>query len=128
MGIKICIVDDESSVIHTVKYGLENSDANFEIIGIENGKKFFEWLEKSSPPDLVLLDIMMPKMNGWEIHRRLQERMEWKDIPVIFLSATADATSKLIGGMYSQDFIEKPFTIPDLKQRIDKVLQRKSEK
>lgn len=121
---KIIVVDDEPGVIHTVKYGLESLDKELEIIGVDSGKHFFEILSQHPLPDLVILDIMMPEMNGWEIHHRLKQHVEWKKIPIIFLTATEDKTSKKIGGMYSEDFIEKPFTLPQLKQRVDMVLKK----
>ena len=121
---RIFIVDDEPGVIYTVKNGLEALDTELEITGFESGVKFFELLQESPNPDLILLDIMMPEMNGWEVHKRLKENLDWKDIPIIFLTATKDNTSKFIGGIYSEDFVEKPFNIPELKQRIDKILKK----
>jgi len=119
----ILVVDDEPGVTHTLKYGLESLDTNYKVVCVESGKKCFEMLENSQKPDIILLDIMMPEMNGWEIQKKLQERIEWRDIPIIFLTATADPTSKKIGSIIGKDFIEKPCKIPDLKQRIDAILK-----
>ena len=121
---RIFIVDDEPGVIYTVKNGLEAIDTELEITGFKSGEEFFELMQESPTPDLILLDIMMPEMNGWEVHKRLKENLEWKNIPIIFLTAAKDKTSKVIGGIYSEDFVEKPFKIPELKQRIDKVLKK----
>jgi two-component system alkaline phosphatase synthesis response regulator PhoP len=118
----IFIVDDDPGVRYTVKTGLESIDEEINVVSLEKGTDFFELLEKKEIPDLILLDIMMPEMNGWEIQRRLRERVEWRRIPIVFLSAIEDRTSKKIGDLTSEDFIEKPFTIPDLKKRIDKIL------
>ena len=63
---KIIIVDDEPDVIYSIKEGLEN---DFEIKGTTSGKQFFQTLE-SYMPDIILLDIMMPEMNGWEIIKK----------------------------------------------------------
>jgi len=120
----VIIVDDESSVRYTVKQGLETLDQEFNVICIENGEEFLRLLKDNLVPDIILLDIMMPEMNGWEIQKRLKDNLEWKSIPIIFLTATSDDTSKMIGSMLVEDFIGKPFDIKDLKERIDKILQK----
>lgn len=74
-------------------------------------------------PDLILLDIMMPGMNGWEVQRRLKENILWRNIPIVFLTAVGDPTSKVIGNITSKDCIEKPFKITDLKRRLDQILK-----
>lgn len=117
---KIMIVDDDRGVIHTVKTGLE-SFTDYEVTGAEGGLKCFEILKEGLIPDLILLDIMMPDMKGWEVLNRLRDNPHWKDIPIIFLTAKTDDFSKAFGGSVSEDYIEKPFKLPDLKARIDKV-------
>ena len=119
----VVIVDDEPSVRYTVEQGLESLDPEINVVSVESGEKFFELLESNLIPDLILLDIMMPDMNGWEVQRRLNEKLEWRSIPIVFLTATGDITSKKIGRMISEDYIEKPFKILELKQRIDTILQ-----
>ena len=90
MRKKILIVDDESDVILTVKTGLEDLDQTYEIMGVTSGKECFELLNKGYQPDLILLDIMMPIVNGWEVQRRLKENSTWRTIPILFLTAVAD--------------------------------------
>jgi CheY-like chemotaxis protein len=124
MAKTILIVDDEPGVTHTVKYGLEGLDDSYKVIAVDSGEKCLEFLENNQIPDLILLDIMMPEMNGWEVQKRLQGNINWKNIPIIFLTATADPTSKKIGEMSSEGFIEKPCKIPELKQKIDEILKR----
>ncbi len=119
----IFIVDDEPGVTHTIKYGLESLDADCKVICVESGKRCFELLEKNQIPDLILLDIIMPEMNGWEVQKKLQGRIEWKKIPIIFLTATGDPTSKKIGSIIGEGYIEKPCKITELRQRIDKILK-----
>jgi two-component system alkaline phosphatase synthesis response regulator PhoP len=67
---------------------------------------------------------MMPETDGWTLFAKLKERKEWSDIPIIFLTAKTDDYSKGFGKISAQDYIEKPFEIKDLKERIDKVLSR----
>ena len=68
MTKKVMVVDDDLGVIYTVKHGMESPDGDYEIITVDSGKKCFELLEKNQIPDLILLDIMMPGMSGWEVH------------------------------------------------------------
>lgn len=124
MKKKIMIVDDDPDIIFTIKDNFENSYGNeYEVICADSGKQCLELLENNRMPDLILLDIMMPEMNGWEVQRRLQKKSEWRNIPVIFLTAVADNTSKKIGSITGKDYIEKPYEIKDLKKRIDKALK-----
>jgi CheY-like chemotaxis protein len=115
---KIIVVDDEPDVIYSIKEGLGNI---FEIIGVNSGKQLFQTLE-SSIPDLILLDIMMPEMNGWQVLKRLKESEGLKKIPVIIISARKDKTAKKAGSFYADDYIEKPFSIEDLKIKINEIV------
>ena len=120
----ILVVDDEPSVRYTVKHGLEGLDKEYAVVSVSSGDECFEFLEQHDLPDLILLDLMMPEMNGWEVQRRLKEHWAWRSVPVVFLTAIEDRTSKTIGSITSEDYIEKPFTIPRLKERIDRILRK----
>jgi CheY-like chemotaxis protein len=123
---KIMIVDDEQDQIFSVKTGFEIAyPKEYEIIGAENGKKCFELLEKNVKPDLILLDIMMPDMDGWEVFDKLRANQKYKKIPVIFLTARSDGLAANAGSMIADDYIEKPVSINELKSRIDKILKAK---
>ncbi|MCK5258624.1 MAG: response regulator, partial [Thermoplasmatales archaeon] len=89
-----------------------------------SGRECFELLKKGQIPDLILLDVMMPKMNGWDVFTKLKETPEWRGISVVFLTAKIDPYSKGFGTLLANDFIEKPFEISNLKERIDNVLDR----
>ena len=119
----VMIVDDESDVRYTIKHGLETVDPEYKVICVESGKKLLELLKKKQIPDLILLDLMMPEMNGWEVQQKLRESQEWRLIPLVFITAVGDPTSKRIGHMSSDGFIEKPMKISELKQRLDKILK-----
>jgi len=126
---KIMLVDDEQDQIFTIKTGFEQEyPKEYEIIGVESGKKCFEQLEKNVIPDLILLDIMMPDMNGWEVFDKLRAHQSWKNIPVIFLTARSDALAANAGSMIAEDYIEKPIGVKELKTRIDNVLQKAKKK
>ena len=122
MGKKtIIVVDDNPDVILSVKHGLEEIDKNFQILGVESGEKCLELLE-TEIPDLILLDIMMPGMSGWKTFDKIKENEHWKQIPVVFLTARTDRVAKNAGGFLAEDYIEKPFNIEDLHQRIKTVI------
>ena len=121
---KIMIVDDNPDIILSIKGGLEVIENDYEIISAESGEKCLELLKNNEIPDLILLDIMMPKMSGWETFDKLKENASWTKIPVIFLTARTDRVAKNAGGFLGDDYIEKPFEIAELKKRIDEITNR----
>jgi len=126
---KIMLVDDEQDQIFSIKTGfVEYYQNRYEIIPAENGKKCFELLEKNVIPDLILLDIKMPEMSGWEVFDKLRANQKWKNIPVIFLTARSDGLATSAGAMIADDYIEKPIEINELKTRIDNVLNKAKKK
>ena len=70
---KVMVVDDDSGVIYTVKHGIEGLDKNYEIISANSGKKCLELLQENKIPDIILLDIMMPDMSGWETYQKIKQ-------------------------------------------------------
>ena len=118
---KILVVDDDLDIRYSIKEGFFTE---YDIKTAESGKKCFRYLE-SEIPDLILLDIMMPEINGWEVIKRLKENYKWKDIPVIIITSSCDNIVEKTGRFYADDLIEKPFTINDLKKRIDNILYKK---
>jgi DNA-binding response OmpR family regulator len=122
MGKKIIVVDDNPDVILSVKHGIEEIDKDFQIQGVESGEKCLELLE-TEIPDLILLDIMMPGMSGWKTFDKIKENEKWKQIPVVFLTARTDRVAKNAGGFLAEDYIEKPFNIEDLHNRIKSVIK-----
>ena len=123
---KIMIVDDEEDQLFCLKTGFEELfKHNYKIISVSSGKNCFDLLEKKIIPDIIILDIMMPEMNGWEVFDKLKANKEWKDIPVIFLTARSDEFAENAGGLIADDFIEKPIDIKDLANRIENILKKK---
>lgn len=122
---KIMLVDDEKDQIYFIKTSFENLfGKEYTIIPVESGEKCFELLQKKEIPHLILLDIMMPKMNGWEVFDRLRANPAWKDIPIIFLTARTDEFAEHAGALIAEDYVKKPIEIKELKTRIDNVLKR----
>lgn len=125
---KILVVDDEPMIITSIKAGLESIGADYEVIGVNSGRECFDILEKGEKPDLILLDIMIPDMNGWKIHDKLKARdSPYNDIPIIFLTAADNEDYREVGSWFGEDYIEKPFDIMDLKESIDRVLNKQKQ-
>ena len=121
--IKIMAVDDNKDVLFSIKEGL-NSISDYEVQTASSGEKCINALEEGNIPNLILMDIMMPEMDGWELTTKIKRNEDWKDIPIIFLTAKTDDLSKGLGSLTSEDYVEKPFEILDLKERIDTVLKK----
>jgi DNA-binding response OmpR family regulator len=124
---KILIIDDNPMILFSVKEGLEEKFDTFEVDGAKGGNECFELLNQGKIPDLILLDIMMPGMSGWDVYAQLQENETWKKIPIIFLTAKTDDYSKGFGKLVSEDYVEKPFELDELAQRIEEALDKKGE-
>jgi CheY-like chemotaxis protein len=118
---KILVVDDNPEILYSIK---ECFFTEYDVKTADSGKKCFRYLE-SEIPDLILLDLMMPDMNGWEVISRLKDSQKLKDIPIIIITARNDEAVKKAGEFYADDFIEKPFITNDLKRRIDNLLYQK---
>ena len=121
MSKKIMVVDDEPDILFTVGQVLES--IGYEVIKAKDGKECFDKLDDlQNKPDLVLLDIMMPEISGWDVAAKIKEKPEWKEIPIVFLTAKGDIMSVGMGNLASVDYIVKPFDIEDLKNRVGKIL------
>ncbi len=118
---RILNVDDDPDQIYAVKRRLEKI-GDYEVNGAESGKQCLEWLKHHEKPDLILLDVMMPEMNGWQVFKQLRMHDEWKDIPIVFLTARTDSFSKGFGKIISDAYIEKPFDVESLQNKIEEIL------
>ena len=123
MKKKVMVVDDNPDLLYMIKKNLQRLDDQYEIIDVKSGKECLELLKNNEIPDLILLDIMMPGMNGWDVLARIRDEAVWGKIPVIFLTAKDDVMSRGLGVITSDGYITKPFIINDLKEKIDKILE-----
>jgi DNA-binding response OmpR family regulator len=121
----ILVVDDNPDVIDSLKIGFEDSTREYRILGAETGQKCLELLQNNIMPDIILLDIMMPQMTGWEVFDRIKKDPTYVNIPIIFLTARTDRTAKNAGSFLGDDYIEKPFDIIDLKKRIEIIFRNR---
>lgn len=124
---KILVVDDQIDIIFTVKKIFEELSDQYEIIGADSGKQCIEFLKNNEKPDLILLDIMMPEMSGWEVVNQLRENELWRSIPVVFLTARTDNTAVNAGKFLGEDYIEKPFEKDDFIRRILRIFEQKKQ-
>jgi DNA-binding response OmpR family regulator len=121
MSKKIMIVDDEEDIRTSVGQIFEIS--GYEVTKAEDGNDCINKLERETP-DIVILDIMMPGMNGWDVAARIKENPKWNDIPIVFLTAKGDEMSIGMGGLASEEYIVKPFNIVELKEKVERILTK----
>lgn len=118
----ILVVDDEKDLLDLIEYNLKKE--GFNVLKAENGKEGID-IAKEHKPDLVLMDIMMPKMDGMEAVETMRGDEELKSIPIIFLTARSDEKTEVEGlNKGGDDYITKPISTTKLISRIKAVLRR----
>lgn len=121
MAKKVMIVDDDPDIVEIIKLVVQ--DAGFETFEVYGGRECLYKI-KDIEPDLVLLDIMMPDLNGWEVHRKLKEKEYTKDIPVVAVTAKTQALDKMVGLHLSkmEGYITKPFGRKELVDKVKEII------
>ena len=118
----ILIVDDEPDIVETLKFLVESE--GFECLTAFDGEKALK-LVKEKRPDLVILDIMLPKINGYKVSRLLKFDSKYKDIPILMVTAKTQEEDRLLGEETGSDeYITKPFDINELLEKINNYLPR----
>ncbi|HAV92350.1 TPA: two-component system response regulator [candidate division WOR-3 bacterium] len=118
---KILIIDDDEDIISLIKIILENE--SYSVIGASSGEEGIKTAIKQKP-ELILLDIMMPIMDGWEILKMLRTEESTRKIPVAMLTCKTDVKDKLTGLQEGAiDYITKPFSPEELIERVDKIFK-----
>ena len=116
---RILVVDDEANLRHTLTYTLQQE--GFETLSAADGEQALT-LARSGAPDLVILDVMLPKMDGFEVCRRLRRE---SDVPVLMLTARDTEIDKVVGlEIGADDYLAKPFSMRELVARIKAMLRR----
>lgn len=119
MASKILVVDDEKRIVEILKAYLERD--GYRVIAAYDGRSALE-LARNNSPDLIILDLMLPEVSGWDVCRELRKE---SDVPVIMLTARDDTTDKIIGlELGADDYVTKPFDSKEIISRVRAVLRR----
>jgi len=118
----VAIVDDETDILELVSINLKK--AGYKAKTFENGEDFFNFIKKNDV-DLVILDLMLPDSDGFEICKYLKNDDRFSEIPVIMLTAKSDETEKVLGlEIGADDYVTKPFSPRELVARVKAVIRR----
>lgn len=123
---RVVCVEDEPEMIDLFRLILNRR--GFEVIGAEGGEEGLEAI-RAQLPDLVLLDLMMPDMDGWEVYQQLKADEATRDVPVIVVTAKAQSIDRVLGLHIAKvdDYISKPFSPQELLDSVEKVLSRREQ-
>ena len=115
---KILVVDDEKDIVETLVFVLKQK--GYECLVAYDGEEGLQ-MAKETEPDLIILDVMMPKINGYKICRLLKYDAKYKDIPIIMITARSQEDDKLIGEETgANEYITKPFEFQDVLEKVQK--------
>ncbi len=117
---KILIIDDELDLVETIRFPLELD--GYQVLAAYNGEEGLH-LARKEKPDLIILDLMLPKIDGYKICRFLKFDEKYKHIPIIMLTARSQEKDRLLGKETGADeYITKPFDLDDLLNKIKKYI------
>ncbi|MCL2853078.1 MAG: response regulator transcription factor [Defluviitaleaceae bacterium] len=120
MSRKILVADDEKNIVDLITYNLKKE--GYGVIAAYDGKAALE-LALNENPELILLDIMMPKLDGFEVCRKIRERSQ---VPIVMLTARAEEIDKVLGlEMGADDYVTKPFGVRELMARVKANLRKR---
>ena len=117
---KILVVDDEKDVVELISFLLKKD--GYDVVTAYNGREALEQVDKESP-DLVLLDVMMPEMDGYTVQNKLLENPKTKSIPIIILTAKGQMKDVFAMSSNVTGYMEKPFGPKSLREKIKDSLQ-----
>jgi two-component system response regulator VicR len=120
---RLAYIEDEAEMIDLVRLILGRR--GYTVIGANGGREGLSLVQKEIP-DLILLDLMMPDMDGWDVYHQIKSNVKTRDIPVIVITAKAQNIDKILGLHIAKvdDYISKPFSPQELLERVEQVLSR----
>ena len=120
MSKVILVVDDEPNILLSLEYLMQQ--AGYEVRSAQDGESALAEIEREIP-DLVLLDVMMPKRDGYEVCQTIRSRPEWKDVKVIMLTAKGREVEREKGiSLGADDYVTKPFATQELVEKVRQTL------
>jgi phosphate regulon transcriptional regulator PhoB len=121
---RIAIIEDEADIVEMVRYNLRKE--GFEVESFSRGREGLEALRRN-PPDLLLLDIMLPDLDGFSVCRQLRADERLKELPVVFLTARGEEIDRVVGlEIGADDYVVKPFSPRELVARVKAILRRQA--
>jgi DNA-binding response OmpR family regulator len=117
---KVLVVDDDPIIVELLRVSFEMD--GYEVLIANDGEQGLA-LARSSSPDAVILDVMMPKLDGLEVARRLRQDPGWSNAPILLVSAKAQASDIAAGKEVADDYVTKPFEPIELLDRVERLLQ-----
>jgi len=119
---RILVVDDEPSILETIKFHLEISD--YDVISAVDGMEALK-LARDGKPDLILLDLMLPKIDGYKVCKMLKMDRRYKNIPIVMLTAKAGSVDEVAGYQSGADgYVKKPFDLEALSSVVEEMLEK----
>lgn len=120
---RLAYIEDEAEMIDLVR--LIVGRRGYTVVGANGGREGLALIQKEIP-DLILLDLMMPDMDGWDVYHQIKSDAKTRDIPVIVITAKAQNIDKILGLHIAKvdDYISKPFSPQELLERVEQVLSR----
>ncbi|RTZ70017.1 MAG: DNA-binding response regulator [Aquificaceae bacterium] len=123
MHYTIAVVEDDPDLLEILEYNLKKE--GFEVFAFERGEHFLKFMSEGKKPHLVVLDVMLPGMSGFELAKIIKGNEAYRDIPVVFLTAKTLEEDKLKGfELGADDYISKPFSVKEFIARIRVILRR----
>lgn len=123
MGKKVLVVDDEKLIVKGIRFSLEQD--GMDVTCAYDGEEALQ-LAKEQQFDIILLDVMLPKLNGFEVCQQIRD---FSNVPIIMLTAKGDDMDKILGLDYgADDYMTKPFNILEVKARIKAIMRRSAKK
>lgn len=117
--MKVLVVDDEKAIVKGVVFGISNADT--QVDAAYDGEEALQMI-RDNDYDIILLDVMLPKLDGFEVCKQVRE---FSQVPIIMLTAKSDDNDKIAGLNYgADDYVTKPFNINEIKARMDAILRR----
>ncbi len=123
--IRVVCIEDETEMIDL--FSMILSREGYQVVGAPGGLQGLQTVEDTQP-DLILLDLMMPDLDGWEVYQRLKSNPKTMSVPIIVVTARAQSIDKILGLHIAKvdDYITKPFSPAELLASVEKVLSKKN--